>query len=126
MTQVNSVGISQRLTTSVSTAVFKSVSSVQCPLPALKSYAVKISNDGTHTSVAESVFVLYQSDCYTCEVAADRTHANCSMRVSPPDPFTFYNFLIFFYNFCKILILLIHVKLVTLICHMTEIKGYFT
>ncbi|XP_078310491.1 von Willebrand factor D and EGF domain-containing protein-like isoform X2 [Crassostrea virginica] len=80
--QVNSVGISQRLTTSVSTAVFKSVSSVQCPLPAQKSYAVKISNDGTHTSVVESVFVLYQSDCYTCEVAADRTHANCSMRTT--------------------------------------------
>lgn len=80
--QINNVGISRRLTTTVDTATFKSVSSVQCPLPAKKSYAIKISNDGVHTSASESVFVLYQSDCYSCDVSADTTHASCSMLVS--------------------------------------------
>lgn len=81
--QINDAGISGRLTPSTKdTAIFKSVSSVQCPLPAKKSYAIKISNDGVHTSASESVFVLYQSDCYSCDVSADTTQASCSMLVS--------------------------------------------
>lgn len=80
--QIDDAGISRRLTPTKDTAIFKSVSSVQCPLPAKKSYAIKISNDGVHTSASESVFVLYQSDCYSCDVSADTTQASCSMLVS--------------------------------------------
>ena len=81
--QVGENGIISRGQTIQGAATYRSQYEVQCDIPLPQSYAIKISNDRVSTSLNEALFVVYNSQCFTCQVGASSPDANCTTNVSP-------------------------------------------
>ena len=81
--QVGENGIISRGQTIQGAATYRSQYEVLCDIPLPQSYAIKISSDRVSTSLNEALFVVYDSQCFTCQVGASSPDANCTTNVSP-------------------------------------------